>query len=487
MTNFPFVPTIKIVTTSERFELLSKDMDVDAGELAKGEKSLPVMGRELLERSVGVANGTRTVGENARHWQVQIWRTWAKRDLAAIPERMNNQYCPGRKPQTGTADYSALGSTRISVYNNRKQHGLERLRLVLPSSLCASQVAVKITDELNMKSKKEKRKARYVTLPHTEGCGCSSGKNQDYMMASLLLGALWHPCVQSALLIEHGCEKTHNDYFREKFADEQYTGGFVYEKTSEKIQLPIKEHLRNVDEYGWVSLQNDGGIEKATANVKSYFEEQNSVSDELRDSGILLPSDSSSGEFGALLFKKFSELKIGVVTPQEHENTKFHHEAYVAPLLCELAHILCNEGSLVLSKEDGVILKTELAELLDACGGTSSTIPFAGGGRMAPTGVHIMDLPSNGSQVERVSGLGCCVDLLLVFGALPAHPLTPTVTVGHQNADIIINEHAEAGDNLRILVEAIATMAEKDSFPKRQYGQGNVGFQVPRGTHGISL
>ena len=31
ITNFPFVPTIKIVTTSERFKLLQKDMDFNAG------------------------------------------------------------------------------------------------------------------------------------------------------------------------------------------------------------------------------------------------------------------------------------------------------------------------------------------------------------------------------------------------------------------------------------------------------------------------
>ncbi len=31
ITNFPFVPTIKIMTTTGRFELLRKDMDIDAG------------------------------------------------------------------------------------------------------------------------------------------------------------------------------------------------------------------------------------------------------------------------------------------------------------------------------------------------------------------------------------------------------------------------------------------------------------------------
>ncbi|MFP3454598.1 UxaA family hydrolase, partial [Bacillus sp. SIMBA_154] len=36
ITNFPFVPTIKIVTTTERFELLESDMDFNAGSLMDG-------------------------------------------------------------------------------------------------------------------------------------------------------------------------------------------------------------------------------------------------------------------------------------------------------------------------------------------------------------------------------------------------------------------------------------------------------------------
>ena len=36
ITNFPFVPTIKVVTTTGRFNLLSKDMDVNAGAYLDG-------------------------------------------------------------------------------------------------------------------------------------------------------------------------------------------------------------------------------------------------------------------------------------------------------------------------------------------------------------------------------------------------------------------------------------------------------------------
>ena len=34
ITNFPFVPTIKVITTSDRYKLLSHEMDVNASDLS---------------------------------------------------------------------------------------------------------------------------------------------------------------------------------------------------------------------------------------------------------------------------------------------------------------------------------------------------------------------------------------------------------------------------------------------------------------------
>ena len=45
-----------------------------------------------------------------------------------------------------------------------------------------------------------------------------------------------------AVLLEHGCEKTHNDWFRGK----------------------IQEAGRDLDAFGWASIQLDGGIEKVS-------------------------------------------------------------------------------------------------------------------------------------------------------------------------------------------------------------------------------
>ena len=66
ITNFPFVPTIKVVSTSHRYGLMSNDMDVDAG--APGTRA--ELGVALLDLTLKVAAGARTKGETSGHHQV---------------------------------------------------------------------------------------------------------------------------------------------------------------------------------------------------------------------------------------------------------------------------------------------------------------------------------------------------------------------------------------------------------------------------------
>ena len=83
ITNFPFVPTIKIVTTSQRFRLLAEDMDVDAGAYQEG-ISMEELAAGLFARTREVASGKRSRGEQAGHSQVSIWRNWPQRDKSNL-------------------------------------------------------------------------------------------------------------------------------------------------------------------------------------------------------------------------------------------------------------------------------------------------------------------------------------------------------------------------------------------------------------------
>lgn len=55
-----------------------------------------------------------------------------------------------------------------------------------------------------------------------------------------------------ALLLEHGCEKTHNNFFSEELSREGV----------------------DTKRFGWASIQLDGGIASASAKVAEYFRTQ---------------------------------------------------------------------------------------------------------------------------------------------------------------------------------------------------------------------
>ena len=78
---------------------------------------------------------------------------------------------------------------------------------------------------------------RVVGLVHTEGCGASGGDNEAHFTRTLV-GHLVHPFVRRGLLLEHGCEKIHNDAMR----------------------IQLREHGVDLDRFGWASVQMDGGI-----------------------------------------------------------------------------------------------------------------------------------------------------------------------------------------------------------------------------------
>ena len=87
---------------------------------------------------------------------------------------------------------------------------------------------------------------RYVALVHTEGCG----GNVQPEYKDMQIGYLQHPKLRHALLLEHGCEVTHNSYFRGLMA----------------------EHNLAPSDFGWASIQLDGGIDAVMRKIEDWFE-----------------------------------------------------------------------------------------------------------------------------------------------------------------------------------------------------------------------
>lgn len=245
ITNFPFVPTIKIVTTTPRFQLLMGDMDVNAGAYQDG-TSMVDLGNALFDLTLDVAGGRLSKGEEAGHSQVQIWRNWPQRDGSQL-EQLRLAPTP-----TGSAVKVASEAPPARQFEAlRSERGIasDQVGLVLPTSLCSGQIAKLITARLNRQRLGfDKGLSRFASLVHTEGCGVT-GAGAQAVYASAMVNYLVHPLVRCALLLEHGCEKTHNDYMRRQFSTRGIEAG----------------------SFGWASVQLDGGVEKVGNVVESWF------------------------------------------------------------------------------------------------------------------------------------------------------------------------------------------------------------------------
>jgi altronate dehydratase len=205
ITNHPFVPTIKVMTNTGRFNLLNRDMDFNAGRYLDGEP-LETLGDEAFNYAIEVASGRQSVGEKAGHSQAQLWREWRQTAKPAIQIS-----APREKPLGKPLPFRPIaGAPSLPSALTQPTATSNRIRLIIPTSLCAGQIARLIADKLNATS--TGAGPRYVALPHTEGCGVS-GEAID-ILEQVIAGYAVHPLAERVLLLEHGCEKTHNDAIR---------------------------------------------------------------------------------------------------------------------------------------------------------------------------------------------------------------------------------------------------------------------------------
>ncbi|MGA2266955.1 MAG: altronate dehydratase family protein [Bryobacteraceae bacterium] len=71
---FPTVPVIKISSNSHTYRRMTDNMDVNAGAIADGEKSVRQVGREIFDLVLEVASGRRTCAERLGHHEFVPWR-----------------------------------------------------------------------------------------------------------------------------------------------------------------------------------------------------------------------------------------------------------------------------------------------------------------------------------------------------------------------------------------------------------------------------
>lgn len=441
ITNFPFVPTIKVMTTTARYRLLEREMDLNAGAYLDG-TPLADLTRAALDLTVEIASGAASKGEQAGHTQVSIWRNWRQTGpgqvaaVLAAPE-------PDGHPLPIRSDDVVERPFNIPLRRSGARLAADQVGLILPTSLCAGQIARLAANRLNaLGLGREQGLSRFVALVHTEGCG-AAGHSTGAMYHRTLLNYMAHPLVARGLFLEHGCEKTHNDYMRARLAQ---AGG-------------------DPAHYGWASVQLDGGMDAVLNKIEAWF----------RQTLLALPapSERDAGVGGLTL----GLLSAGPVP------------AGLAEALAQVTRSIVSAG--------GTVVVPARATLLQAAGYVHHTLvddaapaSLAYGQAAGERGFHIMATPS-AHWVEMLTGLGATgVEVLLAFpGERPAqsHPLVPMVQVSVGAAagfDLALTGDPAAWAEQ--LLQLVADVAARRYVPRR-FAQGDVDFQLTRGLLGVTV
>ena len=447
ITNFPFVPTLKFVTTTGRFELLANEMDVNAGRYNDG-MEMDALGAETFELALDIASGQRSKGELAGHAQVSVWRDWPRTGREGL-EEARRQPVPGGRPVPVRA-VPPLDLSFDAVVTGEGV-AVDQVALVMPTSLCSGQVARLIADDLTRNPPPWSDVSRFVALVHTEGCGSANGAG---LYLDTLTGHLAHRSVRHAVLLEHGCEMTHNDAVRHHLA----ARGVAAER------------------FGWASVQLDGGIESVRAKVTGQLEAM---------------AASRAGPAHGRKRVHAAELRLALVADGPLADATGTAFGLLA------AGLVAAGATAVVPDSAGLLGNDGFRSALFA-DGLAPSASLAFGGPPAEAGFHVMETPTE-NPVETFAGLGATgVELMLCHvGRTPlqGHPMIPLVQV---TADAHVGE-AYASDLDRVLAPeqgSAAVVAELASlvadvascrYRPALWARGVTEFQLTRGRLGLSM
>ncbi len=447
ITNFPFVPTIKFVTTTKRYEMLSGEMDVNAGAYLDG-VSMKELGRQTLDLTLRAASGELTRGERAGHSQTQIWRDWRQTDGSRLQDLRDRPAPAGRPLEVRPNGESAPPPVfRLPVFESKGSCATDRIGLILPTSLCSGQIARMAAERLSEKGVGHGAGiSRFVALVHTEGCGVSGGVSEEMYMRTMA-GYLTHPMTAAALLLEHGCERTHNDFYRQQLVD----------------------HGLDPESFGWASVQLDGGIEKVIDRIEKWFK------------GTLDGREGPDAVEAGL-----PTLRLGVATAGPVSEV-------VSEALSRLIHAVVNGGGTVVVPDNAALLShpSFIRHLAD--GVVKPTLTY--GEPVSEPGLHVMETQT-AHWVETVTGLGAAGVEQVVAGVgshpLPGHPMIPVLQVAaddlpvpfHEDVDLMLSGGPE--EWRAAVLDLIRKTAARMHTPRAAV-LGNTDFQITRGLLGVSV
>ena len=488
ITNFPFVPTLKFVTTTGRFELLANEMDVNAGRYNDG-MDMDALGAETFELALDIASGQRSKGELAGHAQVSVWRNWPRTGTEGLDELRRRPPPDGRPVAVRKAPPLDLVFDAVSTGEGVAS---DQVALVMPTSLCSGQVARLIAEDLDANPPPWSDVSRFVALVHTEGCGSN---NAAGLFLETLTGHLAHRCVRHAVLLEHGCEQTHNDAVRHHLA----------------------ERGLSADRFGWASVQMDGGIANVRARVAGQLQamaaarrpsarapklpggttgavpEANgrSLADTMPNVSALHPPEAVSAPRFERTAVGANEIRIALVANGPLSDR-------MGEAFGRLATGLVAAGATVVVPDNAGLLGNDGFRNAVFPDGAVPGASLAFGRPAGEAGFHIMESPTD-NPVETLTGLGATgVELMLCHvgrNPLQGHPMLPLVqvtadsAVAQRNGSDLDRILMPERDPAELVIELAALVADVAScrYRPKLWSRGVTEFQLTRGRLGLSM
>ncbi|HEY4248468.1 MAG TPA: UxaA family hydrolase [Lacunisphaera sp.] len=449
ITNFPFVPTLKLTTTTRRHQLLIHEMDINAGRYLDGE-SFESLTAESFELLLATASGQRSRGETAGHSQTSLWRNWRQTDATHVAEIRARPAPDGHPIEVGRDQWARRNDEDddpvLRLYSNGDRFATERIGLVLPTSMCSAQIARLAADRMNASGLADRLGfSRFIALAHSEGCGFG-GESMYHLLYRTYRGYATHPNVGATLLLEHGCEKIPNDAMRRQF---------------EQAGIPI-------DRFGWASVQLDGGIDRALAKVEDWFT-------------ATAPTLASSSRVPV----SFGALALGLLSAPPPV-------ACGAATLARLARrILAGGGSILLSEGDPLLASAAFREIVFGDAMPHATLAY--GQAFTVPGLHIVATDSD-HWVENLTALGACGAHgfvgLVGTSSQQSHPMLPLVQLTESafpgavtDVDLVLAGD-ETADDLALSAILQATLQGENAPVANR--AGFVDFQLSRGLLGVS-
>lgn len=447
ITNFPFVPTIKIVTTSARYQLLRHEMDLNAGAYLE-QTSLERLTQDAVELTTAIASGTASVGERAGHSQISVWRNWrqTRRGPPATPPAAPAP--TGQRLPIRVDDGLAL-VPRLPAFRSGPGYALDQIGLILPTSLCAGQVARLSAAHLNHLGRERPQPiSRFVALVHTEGCGIG-GESAKALYVRTLLNYMTHPMVRCGLFLEHGCEITHNDFMRRQ----------------------LEQRGRKPSEFGWASIQLDGGLANVIQAIERWSESALAAME--------MPNPSNVGWEG---------LRLGLTASGSLPDSVAHSLAQVTRTIVGAG------GTVVVPTSAPLFVSPAYRAGLGLAPSPSPSLAY--GQAVTMKGFHLMEAPST-HWVETLTGLGATgVDLVLAYvNGLPqqGHPFIPVIqiTTPERGGASPSNDfdgllQGEATRWAEQILEWTVAVVNRQHLPKT-IAHGNLDFQITRGLLGVTV